>query len=232
MRVNRLKASYGDALVVNDVSFDVGAQPVGIVGRNGMGKTTLCASLAAMGPAVSGEILWEGENLCGLSTTQVARRGIAIVPQGRRVFKSLTVDEHLRLAEPKGRGLRWTTANVLELFPRLRERLSNRASQLSGGEQQMLAIARALLRQPRLLLLDEPSEGLAPVIVSQLVQVLRQLSSEGIKLIVVEQNLQVAAAVAPRILVMISGQIALDTDGRRLLADAELQNKYLGVGHH
>lgn len=232
MKVDALSASYCDARIIHKVSFEVGTEPVGIVGRNGMGKTTLCASLTGMGPKVQGSILWNGENIAGLSATQIARKGIAIVPQGRRVFKSLTIEEHLRLVEPKGPDLRWTIDKVLELFPRLRDRLSNRANQLSGGEQQMLAIGRALLRQPRFLVLDEPSEGLAPVIVARLVQILRQLSAEGIKLLVVEQNLQVAAAIAPRILVMVSGQIALDIEGKRLLSDADLQSKYLGVGHH
>lgn len=232
MKVDTLSASYGDARVLHGISFEVGAGPVGIVGRNGMGKTTLCASITGMGPRVQGSIIWEGENIAGLSATQIARKGIAIVPQGRRVFKSLTVEEHLRLVEPRGQNLRWTSGKVLELFPRLRDRLTNRANQLSGGEQQMLAIARALQRQPRFLVLDEPSEGLAPVIVGRLVQILRELSAEGIQLLVVEQNLQVAAAIAPRILVMVSGQIALDIEGKRLLGDADLQSKYLGVGHH
>jgi branched-chain amino acid transport system ATP-binding protein len=225
-------ASYGDAQVIHNLNLDLTDRARSIVGRNGMGKTTLCYSLMGMGPRVSGEIMWEGRNIAGVPTNDIAGRGIAIVPQGRRVFSSLTVDEHLRLVERRG-NTKWTRTRVLETFPRLAERLHNRAFQLSGGEQQMLAIARALLREPRLLILDEPSEGLAPIIVRHLVDTLQILVAEGMQILLVEQNLMVAAAVSPRVTILVSGQVALEIDAKELLNDHELQKTYLGVagGH-
>lgn len=232
MKIKDLHASYGASQVLHGLTFEVGAEPVGIVGRNGMGKTTLCAALMGMGPKVRGSVQWNGEEIAGKDSAYIARAGIAIVPQGRRVFKSLTVDEHLTLVDEGKPGSRWSASKVFELFPRLAERRRNYANQLSGGEQQMLAIGRALICQPKFLILDEPSEGLAPVIVQRLVEILREISASGIRLLIVEQNLQVATAVAPRILVMVSGGIALDIDGQALLRDEKLQSQYLGVGHH
>lgn len=229
MKIKNLCASYGEAQVLHDMNMDFTGNSVSIVGRNGMGKTTLCYALTGMGPRVSGEIVWEGRNLVGMNPTQIAKSGIAIVPQGRRVFPSLTVLEHLRLIER--RDMKWTIERVLALFPRLAERLENRANQLSGGEQQMLSIARALMRDPRLVIMDEPSEGLAPVIVQTLIKTLRQLAHEGIQLILVEQNLRVATAVSPHIAVLVSGKVALETSAAALLADEHLQSTYLGVGH-
>src|SRR5262249_27176424 len=161
--VEGLNAFYAGAHVLHDVSFELGDEPVAIVGRNGMGKTTLCAAIMGFTPPrTTGSIRFRGEELVGRQSYRIARRGIAYVPQGRRLFPSLSVDEHLRMVGGRNGSRRWTIDRVYELFPRLAERKRNGGAQLSGGEQQMLAIGRALLTNPELLVMDEPSEGLAP----------------------------------------------------------------------
>ncbi len=170
----------------------------------------------------------DGSPLSGLGSRRIARTGVAIVPQGRRVFPSLSVDEHLRLVARRGTSA-WTIDRVYATFPRLAERRSNGGSQLSGGEQQMLAISRALLMNPKLVIMDEPSEGLAPVIVDQLIDVLNDLARDGIGLLLIEQNLAVATAVASRVAVMVTGRIAATLDSADLIADKSLQYRYLGV---
>ena len=231
LEVSGLRAHYGSALAVEDASFAVGAEPVAIVGRNGMGKTTLCRAIAGIQPpSVRGSIRLAGKELAGRPSYRICQAGIGYVPQGRRLFGSLSVDEHLRMISPRlvRRG-RWSVDAIYGLFPRLAERRKVGGTQLSGGEQQMLAIGRALLTNPRLLLMDEPSEGLAPRIVEELVQTCRTLVAEGIGLLLVEQNLGVATALADRILVMVSGRIALETTAAALDADEEAQRRYLGV---
>lgn len=231
MKIENLTASYGLGEVLHNISFSVDSEPIGIVGRNGMGKTTLCASLMGMGPKVSGHIYWHNEDIAGKSSTYISNQGVSIVPQGRRIFKSLTVNEHFRLVDSNNSNNRWTIDDIYEIFPRLSDRKNNYGNQLSGGEQQMLAIGRALLKQPKFLILDEPSEGLAPVIVQHLVETLKKISSMGVQMLVVEQNLRVAAAIAPRILVMVSGEVALDIESAKLLSDEKLKSQYLGIGH-
>jgi branched-chain amino acid transport system ATP-binding protein len=231
LEVSGLRAHYGSALAVEDASFAVGAEPVAIVGRNGMGKTTLCRAIAGIQPpAVQGSIRFAGAELAGRPAYRICQAGIGYVPQGRRLFGSLSVDEHLKMISPRlvRRG-RWSVDSVYELFPRLAERRKVGGTQLSGGEQQMLAIARALLTNPRLLLMDEPSEGLAPRIVEDLVETCRTLAGEGVGLLLVEQNLGVATALADRLLVMVSGRIALETTAAALEGDEEAQRRYLGV---
>jgi branched-chain amino acid transport system ATP-binding protein len=231
LEVTGLRAHYGSALAVEDVSFAVGAESVAIVGRNGMGKTTLCRAIAGIQPpAVSGSIRFAGVELAGRPSYRICQAGIGYVPQGRRLFGSLSVDEHLRMISPRlvKRG-RWARDDIYALFPRLAERRRVGGTQLSGGEQQMLAIARALLTNPRLLLMDEPSEGLAPRIVEELVETCRTLVAEGIGLLLVEQNLGVATALADRVLAMVSGRIALETTAAELEGDADAQRRYLGV---
>ena len=162
-----------------------------LVGRNGMGKTTLCKAIVGLTPAASGSIRFMGEELIGRTPAEIARMGLGYVPQGRRLWPSVTVDEHLRLAG--GNRGQWTIPRIYDTFPRLAERRTNRGNQLSGGEQQMLAISRALLLNPRLLIMDEPTEGLAPVIVQQVEEILVTLGEQGeIGILVVEQNIGVA----------------------------------------
>jgi branched-chain amino acid transport system ATP-binding protein len=231
LEVSGLRAYYGSALVVEDAEFSVGSKPVALIGRNGMGKTSLCKAIAGVAPPVAkGSIRLGGRELAGRPSYKICQAGIGYVPQGRRLFGSLSVDEHLRMISKRlARRGSWTPDAVYELFPRLAERRRVSGTQLSGGEQQMLAIGRALLTNPRLLLMDEPSEGLAPRIVEELIETCRTLEREGIGLLLVEQNLGMATAVAERILVMVSGRIALETTASELTDDVEAQRRYLGV---
>ncbi len=233
LKVSGLHVRFGQAHILQGVDLAVAGKPVALVGRNGMGKTTLCQTIMGMIAGSEGEIVFGGRSLRGLSPDKVARAGIALVPQGRRTFPSLTVDEHLRLVS-QGRNVPWTIERVYETFPRLAERKGNGGTQLSGGEQQMLAISRALLMNPKLVIMDEPSEGLAPVIVDHLIEVLRQLSREGMGLLLVEQNLRVATAVADEVAIMVTGRVAATMPADALANDEELQRRYLGVssGHH
>ncbi|HXF98582.1 MAG TPA: ABC transporter ATP-binding protein [Gaiellaceae bacterium] len=230
LAVERLNAFYGSAHVLHDVSFSMGREPVAIVGRNGMGKTTLCAAIMGFTPPrAAGSVRFEGEELLGAPSHRIARRGLGYVPQGRRLFPSLTVDEHLRIAARDGRAGGWTRERVYELFPRLGERRRNGGAELSGGEQQMLAIGRALVGNPTLLIMDEPSEGLAPAVIDTLVDTLRRLVEEGLAILLIEQKLDVAASVAERQLVMVGGEIALETTAAELERDTEKQRRFLGV---
>jgi branched-chain amino acid transport system ATP-binding protein len=205
-------------------------EPVSLIGRNGMGKTTLCNAILQMPPGrVSGSIRFRGTELVGRASYKIASAGIGYVPQGRRLFESLTVDEHLRMLAPRRGEHRWTVERVYELFPRLAERKGNGGMQLSGGEQQMLAIGRALLTNPALLIMDEPSEGLAPTIIETLIETFRGLAAEGLAILCVEQNLAMATSMADRQLVMVAGQIAAETTASELAHDPEAQRRWLGV---
>jgi branched-chain amino acid transport system ATP-binding protein len=181
-------------------------------------------------PRARGSVRFEGKEILGRPSHDICRRGIAYVPQGRRIFPSLTTDEHLRMLSRSlvSRG-QWSVDAVYDLYPRLAERKKVSAAMLSGGEQQMLAIGRALLTNPKLLIMDEPSEGLAPTIVEQLTDTCRTLTAEGLTLLLVEQNLGMATAVADRLLVMVGGEVALETTSEALLADDDAQRRYLGV---
>jgi branched-chain amino acid transport system ATP-binding protein len=232
LAIRGLDAFYGAAHVLQSVTFEMGRESVALIGRNGMGKTTLCNAIMQIHPpSVRGSIVFDGLELCGKRSYQVAGAGIGYVPQGRRLFPSLTVDEHLRIAARKSRdGAReWTAQEIYELFPRLAERKRNGGAQLSGGEQQMLAIGRALLTSPRLLIMDEPSEGLAPAIIEMLIDTFRSLEREGLAILVVEQNLSMATSLADRQLVMVAGQIATETTADELANDPEAQRRWLGV---
>jgi branched-chain amino acid transport system ATP-binding protein len=227
--IEDLDAYYGQAQVLEGVSLAMGAEGVAVIGRNGMGKTTLCAAVMGMMPRASGSIRFKEKEILGRPSYKIAALGIGYVPQGRRLFPSLSVDEHLRMLARGTRGKRWTPDAVYELFPRLAERKKNGGTQLSGGEQQMLAIGRALLGNPELLIMDEPSEGLAPAIVEGLIETCKTLVEEGMAILLVEQNLGVATSIAERQLVMVTGRIATETTAGALVGDADAQRRYLGV---
>jgi branched-chain amino acid transport system ATP-binding protein len=230
LAIEGLNAYYGRAQALEDVSFEVTGGSTSIIGRNGMGKTTLCNAILGIPPAsVTGSIRYRGTELVGRPSYKIAKLGIGYVPQGRRLFPSLSVDEHLRMIKGGGSGRRWTVERVYELFPRLQERRRNGGAQLSGGEQQMLAIGRALLTNPSLLIMDEPSEGLAPAIIEHLIETFRKLEEEGLAILLIEQNLGMATAIAERQLVMVAGSIAAETTAAELLNDPELQRRFLGV---
>ena len=229
LQVEDLRAFYSSAQVLQGVSFSMGKESVAIVGRNGMGKSTLCdAIMGFTPPRVTGSVKLEGKELMGRPSYKIARAGLGYVPQGRRLFPSLTVDEHLQIAATKG-NVRWTAERVYELFPRLAERKRNGGAELSGGEQQMLAIGRALLGNPQLLIMDEPSEGLAPAIVDTMVEAFKKLEEEGLAILLIEQKLDVATSLANRQLVMVGGEIALETTAAELERDTEMQRRFLGV---
>ncbi|HVS50049.1 MAG TPA: ABC transporter ATP-binding protein [Candidatus Dormibacteraeota bacterium] len=228
LEVSGLNAFYGRAHVLQDVAFTVDEKPVAIIGRNGMGKSTLCQAIMGMLASTTGSVRFGGKELVGLPPYRIARLGLGFVPQGRRLFPSLTTDEHLQIIPRKGNGS-WTPKRVYETFPKLAERKSTGAGQLSGGEQQMLAIGRALLTNPKLLIMDEPSEGLAPIIVENVIDTIRKLAAQGVGLLVVEQNLGVATALADRQLVMVAGRIATETTAQELIGNIDAQRRFLGV---
>jgi branched-chain amino acid transport system ATP-binding protein len=229
LRVQGLCAGYGASQVLEELSFTMTREAVSIVGRNGMGKTTLCNTLMGLLKSTTGEVTFAGNRIDGLPPEKIARQGIAYIPQGRRLFPSLTVDEHLAMLAKGTRGKRWTPAAVYELFPRLAQRRKNGGAELSGGEQQMLSVGRALLLNADLYLMDEPSEGLAPTIVDDLIGAVHQLVAEGSAVLIVEQNLRAATSMAERQLIMVSGQIEHETTARELADNTELQRQYLGV---
>ncbi|MGZ4507965.1 MAG: ABC transporter ATP-binding protein [Blastococcus sp.] len=231
LEIQGLDAYYGSAHVLQSLSCSVGTRTTGIIGRNGMGKSTLCKVIMGLTPPrARGSVRFEGEEILGRPSYDICRRGIAYVPQGRRIFPSLTTDEHLRMLRRSlaTRG-QWSVDAVYDLYPRLAQRRKVSAAMLSGGEQQMLAIGRALLTNPKLLVMDEPSEGLAPTIVEQLSETCRTLVAEGLTLLLIEQNLGMATSVADRLLVMVGGEVALETTSAALLADEDAQRRYLGV---
>jgi uncharacterized protein (UPF0261 family)/ABC-type branched-subunit amino acid transport system ATPase component len=232
LQVKGLDVYYGRSHALQGVDLTLEQGVLSVVGRNGMGKTTLCKAIMGLVRASGGSVRMRGEELLGLPPAQVARRGVGYVPQGRRLWRSLTVDEHLRISAARQRG-EWTVERVYEAFPRLAERRDHGGSQLSGGEQQMLAIARALVTNPRLLVMDEPTEGLAPVIVAQVEEMLVRLGAESdIAVLVIEQNIGVATTVSENVAIMVNGRINRIIDSRRLAADRDLQQRFLGVGRH
>jgi ABC-type branched-subunit amino acid transport system ATPase component len=233
LKIDDLHVYYGESHAIQGVSLTLERGVLSVVGRNGMGKTTLCNAITGLKRARSGSISLHGREIATLEPHDIHRLGVAYVPQGRRCWPSLTVDEHLRLVAGARRHAAWTVERAYQTFPRLAERRDNGGSQLSGGEQQMLAIARALLGNPKLLVMDEPTEGLAPLIVEQVERMLVSLAEEGeMAILVIEQNIGVATAVSDSIAIMVNGRINRVMEARALAADRELQQRLLGVGRH
>ena len=232
LEVKGLDVYYGHSHALQGVDLTLDTGVFSVVGRNGMGKTTLCKAIMGLVRASGGSVRIRGEEATGLSPARIARLGVGYVPQGRRLWRSLSVDEHLALAAGMRRGP-WTIERIYETFPRLAERKNHGGSQLSGGEQQMLAIARALLTNPQLLIMDEPTEGLAPVIVAQVEEMLVRLGDDGdMAVLVIEQNIGVATAVSRNVAIMVNGRVNRTIDSARLAADRDLQQRLLGVGLH
>lgn len=229
LRVDMLQAGYGQSTILEALSFSMEVESVAIIGRNGMGKTTLCKVIMGLVRPTRGSVVFDGRDLTGLPPEKVSRAGIGYVPQGRRLFPSLTVDEHLRMLSRKGNQKRWNAESVYELFPRLAYRRNARGDQLSGGEQQMLAVGRALMLNSRLIIMDEPSEGLAPTIVENLIEVVHALVAEGVAVLLVEQNIHAATAMAKRQLAMVSGRIEAELTADEIRNSPVLQRQYLGV---
>ena len=229
LEVRDLHTYYGDSYVLQGVSLRVEkSQVVGILGRNGMGKTTLIRSIIGFTPPRRGQGLFKGRDITGWPSYRSVDLGMGLVPQGRRVFASLTVIENLTVAA-RGAGGSWTIERVLDLFPRLRERAEHRASKLSGGEQQMLAIARALMTNPDFLLMDEPTEGLAPLLVREMGRVIADLKTRGLSILLVEQNLPMALKVADHVHVLSRGRIVHSSAPQALWANEEIKARYLGL---
>ena len=225
--VDEIHTYYGESHVLHGVSLTVGAgEGVALLGRNGAGKTTLMRSVVGFTPPRTGTVRFEGSPITGWPPHRIARQGLGLVPQGRRIFAPLTVRENLRLGARPGP---FTFERGLELFPRLRERANQLGGTLSGGEQQMLAIARALLTNARLLLLDEPSEGLAPLIVQEIGATVRRLRAEGLSVLLVEQNYRLALEIADRVYVMSKGRIVYAGTPAALDCDEAVKRRYLGV---
>jgi uncharacterized protein (UPF0261 family)/ABC-type branched-subunit amino acid transport system ATPase component len=232
LEVRGLNVYYGRSHALQGVDLTLDSGVLSVVGRNGMGKTTLCKTLMGLVRATGGSARMAGEDLLSRQPAQVARLGVGYVPQGRRLWRSLTVDEHLRMIAGLRRGA-WTVERIYDTFPRLAERKNNGGAELSGGEQQMLAIARALVTNPRLLIMDEPTEGLAPVIVAQVEDMLVRLGEEGdIAVLVIEQNIGVATAVSKNVAIMVNGRVNRLIESARLASDRDLQQRLLGVGRH
>ena len=227
LEVDSIHTYYGESHVLHGVSLRVApGEAVALLGRNGAGKTTAIRSIVGFTPPRAGRVVFEGQAIERWPAYRIARRGLALVPQGRRIFAPLSVRENLLLG---ARSEGWTLERVFELFPRLRERQAQLGGTLSGGEQQMLAIGRALLTNSRLILLDEPSEGLAPLIVREIGRILLALKAERLSLLLVEQNYHLALRVADRVYVMNKGQIVYEGTPAGLEVDEEVKRRYLGV---
>ena len=231
LRVERLQAGYGPAKVLFDISLEVGAgEVVTLIGRNGMGKTTTIRSVMGLLRPTGGAVTFDGRSIAARPPYRIAQAGIGLVPEGRQVFPTLTVEENLvaTSAAREGRG-RWSLPEVYSLFPRLEERRGNLGSQLSGGEQQMLAIGRALMTNPKLLILDEATEGLAPLIRIEIWNVLKRLKSEGQSILVVDKNVDALAAFADRHVVIEKGRIAWTGTSDELRSDVTVKDRFLHV---
>jgi branched-chain amino acid transport system ATP-binding protein len=230
LEIKNLSVSYGGIEAIKNISLDVEAGSiVTLIGSNGAGKSSTLRSIAGIVKAKSGEVLFEGENILGLSPDQIVKRGVTLVPEGRRVFPNLTVAENLHVgAYLRKDDIKPDLEYVYELFPRLKERSWQFAGTLSGGEQQMLAVGRAMMARPKLIMMDEPSLGLAPLIVQGIFDIIRTINKAGITVLLIEQNANMALKVADYAYVMQTGEITLSGTGAELLENEEVKEAYLG----
>ena len=229
LEVRDIHTYYGDSHVLQGVSLSLArGQVVGVLGRNGMGKTTLIRSIIGFTAPRRGRVVFKEQDITAWPSNRAVNLGLGLVPQGRRVFASLSVMENLEVAV-NGAGGPWTIGRALDLFPRLRERGAHRAGKLSGGEQQMLAIARALMTNPELLLMDEPTEGLAPLLVREVGRVIESLKAEGLSILLVEQNLPMALRVADHVHVLSRGRVVHSSSADALWRNEEVKSRYLGL---
>ena len=230
LSVSNLEAAYGAAQVLFDISFEVGAgEVVTLLGRNGMGKTTTVRTIMGLLRPRGGTIRFDGAAVAGLPSYRVAQAGIGLVPEGRQIFPNPTVEENLVATASQRHGSRWTLERVYELFPRLKERRDNMGTQLSGGEQQMLAIGRALMTNPKLLILAEATEGLAPLLRAEIWSCLKHLKSERQAILVIDKNVDALAAFADRHVIVEKGRVAWTGTSAELAADATLKDRFLHV---
>ena len=229
LELKNVDAFYGLGHILHGLSLSVSeGEVVALLGRNGAGKTTTLRSITGLTPPKRGQVLYKGADISGLGPHVISRKGIAMVPETRDIFSYLTVKENLAIAER--RGSRWQMDSVLERFPGLKTRLGHKGRELSGGEQEMLAIARALMTGPELLLLDEPSQGLAPLVVSAVMDTIRELKSQRVSMLLVEQNAEMALQLADRVYVIDHGTVVFEGAPAQLRADANITATYLGVG--
>lgn len=231
LSVENIHTYYGDSYVLQGLSLEVHeGEALGILGRNGMGKTTLINSIMGFVPPRKGKIIFQGDEITQRASYEISTGGIGLCPQGRRVFSTLTVRDNLLVAEQTHTSSRWNHKSIYELFPRLGEREDQRAGSLSGGEQQMLAIGRALMTNPNCLILDEPSEGLAPLIIKDLGEAIRSLKEEGLSILLVEQNTPFAIKAVDRINIITKGQVVYESTPDELWANEEIKKTHLGIG--
>ena len=231
LKIDKINTHYGPIQALHDVSIDVKTgEIVTLIGANGAGKTTLMMTICGDPRATSGTIEFDGTDISKMDTPAIMRKGLAVVPEGRRVFSRLTVQENLHMGAyfRSQAECQETLEHVLELFPRLRERINQRAGTMSGGEQQMLAIGRAMMSKPRMILLDEPSLGLAPIIIQQIFDIIEQLRNEGVTIFLVEQNANQALRIADRGYVLENGRVVLSDTGDALLTNEAVRQAYLG----
>ncbi len=230
LEVQDIHTYYGDAYVLQGLSLQLEeGQILGLLGRNGVGKTTLVNSIVGFNPPRRGRIVFKGNDITGISSFETVRSGMGLVPQGRRVFPTLSVEENLLVAERNVARHNWNLERVYDMFPRLRERRMQRAKTLSGGEQQMLAIGRGLMTNPDCLIMDEPSEGLAPIIIQGVWDAIGKLKREGLSILLVEQNAALALKLVDYVHVMSKGQVVYSARPDELFANDEIKSSYLGI---